>query len=107
MLVALCRAHNRRIIRGGARARSTVPPLLRTEINRALQITPYLYCAPVKENMRCRLPGAHIGFVLVQRLRKWERDRKQIQMAAISLGIGADQTRTLNAAMRQGSPLNR
>lgn len=33
----------------------------------------------------------HIGSVLVQRARKWDRDRKQIQITAIALEIAADQ----------------
>lgn len=49
---------------------------------------------------------AHIGSVLVQCARKWDRDHKQIQIAAIALGIVADQLRKLNTATGYGSVHN-
>lgn len=59
--------------------------------------------AQVKENIGWHLATDHIGSVLVQRSRKWDRDRKQIQITAIALEIVADQLRKLNTATSSGS----
>lgn len=48
----------------------------------------------------------HIGSVLVQRARKWDRDHKQIQITAIALEIVADQLCKLNIATGSGSVSN-
>lgn len=48
----------------------------------------------------------HIGSVLVQRARKWDRDHKQIQITAIALEIAADQLCKLNIAIGSGSERN-
>lgn len=48
----------------------------------------------------------HIGSVLVQRARKWDRDHKQIQITAIALEIVADQLCKLNIATGSGSVIN-
>lgn len=49
----------------------------------------------------------HIGSVLVQCSRKWDRDHKQIQITAIALEIVADQLCKLNIATGFGSVRNR
>lgn len=58
--------------------------------------------AQVKENIGWHLAVDHIGSVLVQRARKWDRDHKQIQIKAIALEIAADQLCKLNIATGSG-----
>lgn len=48
----------------------------------------------------------HIGSVLAQCARKWDRDHKHIQIAAIALEIVADQFNKLNIATGSGSVRN-
>lgn len=62
--------------------------------------------AQVKENIGWHLAMCHIGSVLVQCARKWDRDRKQIQITPIALEIVADQLCKLNTATGSGSVHN-
>lgn len=62
--------------------------------------------AQVKENIGWQLAMDHIGSVLVQRARKWDRDHKQIQITTIALEIVADQLCPLNIASSSGSEDN-
>lgn len=55
------------------------------------------------KNIGWHLATDHIGSVLVQRARKWDRDHKQIQITAIALEIAADQLCKLNIAIGSGS----
>lgn len=60
--------------------------------------------AQVKENIGLHLAMDHIGLVLVQRARKWDRDHKQIQITALE--IVSDQLCKLKTATGSGSECN-
>lgn len=56
-----------------------------------------------KRNIGWYLATDHIGSVLVQCSRKWDRDHKQIQIADIASQLAADQLCKLNIAVGSGS----
>lgn len=69
-------------------------------------IAPYRITLKKRTTLGGHLATDHIGSVLVQRARKWDRDHKQIQTTAIALEIAADQLCKLNIAIGSGSESN-
>lgn len=56
--------------------------------------------ASKKKNAAWHLAKDHIGSVLVQRARKWDGDRKQIQITAVASETVADRLCKLNVSNR-------